>query len=443
MRALVVSIFSLLVALLNGAASADYLEVRRSATIRERPARDAAIVARPDIGAELALLDGGRQTGGHYRVRAPSGDVGWIYRTLVRRFPGEPADGGGGGSLEGAAPAAGDMRVHFIDVLQGDAALLEFPCGAVLIDAGGQNREAVQSLIGYLNGFFARRPDLHRTIDTIFITHTHVDHNRALRDIVGGDHFAANPDGAFIVRNYVANGELSGSGRFNARWMDEHANDEGRSIAMRTVLQSEIAGADDRTGITDAVIDPVDCGSIDPRIRVLAGPYEENPGWSDGDFDDGNNKSLVIRIDYGEASLLFTGDLEEAAIETLVDFYEGTGALDVDVYQVGHHGSANGTTDSLLKAMTPEIAVISMGPRSLREKWSAWDYGHPRLSAVEALDRWIDQPREHARSVAVARGVHDFFPYTMRDAVYGTGWDGAVVLHVNGDGTIRVGGPES
>ena len=54
-------------------------------------------------------------------------------------------------------------------------------------------------------------------------------------------------------------------------------------------------------------------------------------------------------------SLLFTGDLEDVAIDTMVDFYNGTQMLNVDAYQVGHHGSANGTTASLLTAMTPDL----------------------------------------------------------------------------------------
>lgn len=60
-------------------------------------------------------------------------------------------------------------------------------------------------------------------------------------------------------------------------------------------------------------------------------------------------------------SFLFTGDLEDTAIERLVDRYRNTATLDVDVYEVGHHGSHNGTTEEVRDAMTPKIAVISVG----------------------------------------------------------------------------------
>ena len=74
---------------------ADHLEVRRSATIKADPHRDATILVRPDVGSFLELLDGGQQDSGYYRVRLPGGlGSGWIYRTLVRRhrgpMPGAP-----------------------------------------------------------------------------------------------------------------------------------------------------------------------------------------------------------------------------------------------------------------------------------------------------------------------------------------------------------------
>ncbi|MCP4318201.1 MAG: MBL fold metallo-hydrolase [Hyphomicrobiales bacterium] len=322
------------------------------------------------------------------------------------------------------------IKVHFIDVDQGDAALLEFPCGAVLIDAGGQNNSTTKELASYLKNFFDRRTDLESTLDTIFVTHTHVDHNRALKAIV--------EDSDIAIKNYVHNGEYNGSGKEAARWMRDHANDDGRQIKDHIVSQSEILPLPRTSGLADETIDPIDCSDVDPQIRILAGPYEENPGWAHGEFEDGNNKSLVVRIDYGETSFLFTGDLEEAAIETLVEYYDGTDLLDVDVYQVGHHGSRNGTTDSMVKSMTPAIAVFSMGPAADRRSWTAWQYGHPRRSIVEMLDRWIERPRAERSWVRVASRVKDFFDYEMRDAVYGTGWDRTIVISADVSGNMRV-----
>src|SRR3954466_8835463 len=76
------------------------------------------------------------------------------------------------------------MTAHFIDIGQGEAVLLEFSCGAMLIDAGAQDAAARTALIAYLNKFFARRTDLHKTIDTVLITHDHIDHDFGLRAVV-------------------------------------------------------------------------------------------------------------------------------------------------------------------------------------------------------------------------------------------------------------------
>lgn len=68
----------------------DYLEVRRPATIKAEPNRDARTLEKVSIGTRLNLLDEGSQTNGYYSVRTVSlGQTGWIYRTLVRRYRGE------------------------------------------------------------------------------------------------------------------------------------------------------------------------------------------------------------------------------------------------------------------------------------------------------------------------------------------------------------------
>jgi len=71
------------------AGSGDYLEVRRAATLKDAPDREATVLVRPEVGTKLLLLDDGEQRYGYYHARYPvTGITGWIYRTLVRRYPG-------------------------------------------------------------------------------------------------------------------------------------------------------------------------------------------------------------------------------------------------------------------------------------------------------------------------------------------------------------------
>src|ERR1700693_1308583 len=97
-------------------------------------------------------------------------------------------------SIYGQQPAGNEMEAHFINVGQADATLLEFPCGAILIDAGAQ--DADKALINYLKTFFARRLDLNNTLDLVIISHDHIDHDFALQDVAN----------AFHIKNYIDNG---------------------------------------------------------------------------------------------------------------------------------------------------------------------------------------------------------------------------------------------
>ncbi len=157
------------------------------------------------------------------------------------------------------------------------------------------------------------------------------------------------------------------------------------------------------TGLANAIIDPFDaCASagdgdmsagggalIDPRVTALWGRVHDASelasGWQDEDLSNANNHSVVLRIDFGAASVLLTGDLEEVGIAALIAQYAGSGLLDVDVYKAGHHGSYNGTTAALVNAMSPRAAVISAGPAARFGDWTAWEYGHPRWPAVSDL----------------------------------------------------------
>jgi len=112
----------------------------------------------------------------------------------------------------------------------------------------------------------------------------------------------------------------------------------------------------------------------------------------------------------------------------MLQHYVNTPFLHTDVYEVGHHGSDNGTNAAQLAVLQPAIAVISMGDPAEQAAWTAWAYGHPRQSTIDLLRNvptlLTRTPTRHG--VPVATGVKAFVNIDMDKAIYATGWDGTV-----------------
>lgn len=322
------------------------------------------------------------------------------------------------------------MRAHFFPVGQAHSTLLEFSCGAALIDAGAQDAESVQRLLEYLDQFFARRTDLNKTLDLVLITHNHIDHTMALKEVAE----------RFTVRFYVDNGQLTGTGTEDPRWI--RANAAAKNIQVREVTLAEIEALPDKKGLTDAKIDPINCTDGDPKIRALFGRVDPRPpGWTADAFNNKNNHSVVTRVDFGEASFLFTGDLETEGLERLLGFYARE-VLDADVYQVGHHGSHNATTQALLDAVSPELAVIPVGDwdygKDAQARFNTFSYGHPRKVTLDLLSGAIAGERPAPVTVMAATAARTFAPYVVRKAIYATAWDGVVNVEATLAGQFTV-----
>ena len=87
-----------------------------------------------------------------------------------------------------------------------------------------------------------------------------------------------------------------------------------------------------------------------------------------------NNDSIVLRLKFGEHSILLTGDIEKSAERALVESHHD---LNANVVKVPHHGSKTSSTDDFVRATSPHLAIVSVGRNSM--------FGHPH---EEVVQRW-------------------------------------------------------
>lgn len=337
------------------------------------------------------------------------------------------------------------MVAHFIDVGQGDATLLEFSCAAVLIDTGGENTARVSGrdrLARYLEDFFERRADLARTLQLVVLSHPHKDHTDGVSVLL-----EAEP--AIVVMNVLDNGPPAAraSGGKGQRDLQAYAA-EIEGVGYAGMAESDITTV---SGATSEIIDPVNCKrgntGVDPRISVLWGRVDLDTTWA----NDANNDSVVVRVAFGKAVFLFTGDLESQGIAAMLESYAADLRMfDADVLKVGHHGSHNATTADFITAVTPKIAVIQSGESSPDdERFSAYAFGHPNAKALTLLldaDNGVSLDRDSPKVVRVGlkgRSISgdvppDFTHWTMKKAIYANGWDGNIAIKATSDGRLRV-----
>lgn len=418
-------------------ASADHeMRVVRNVRLYENPSSMSSRIDVLTPGYVVVLLSATPQNN-YLQVRTQNGLSGWVFRHRVSRIE---HDGftrlTGTRAFAELRPLADDeMRVHFIDVGQGDATLLEFPCGVALIDTGGEQSpdfQSVETLRAYLDAMFAARPELGSRFDLLAITHPHIDHTRGL-EMVSENYWVAN-----VIDNGQRNEDIGGRPQID---LQDWARENATVMGYRGIRKADVSGAN---GLTDAVIDPIDAcdaSPVDPRLRVLWGQL----GPADTGHGNTNNHSLVLRVDFGEFSLLLTGDLQESAINSFLDKYDSNpDLLDVDLYQVGHHGSHNATTDDLMSSMTPDLCVCSMGPfERERGRFIARQFAHPHEDAIEAIAAGTLCERDPLSCQigikgAFASNPSEFEARTISTGLFATGWDGNVVVTASSDGSFRV-----
>ena len=245
-----------------------------------------------------------------------------------------------------AAGTEGKLRVDFLDVGQGDAALLTFPdYTTVLVDGGGRPRpfrnddeesERPNRAIGesVVSEYLWWRGLSH--IDYLVATHADADHIDGLNDI------ARN----FNVRSALVARFPQRDAEFGKLLQSLTSNDVG----VRAI------GAGDELLV----------GGV--SLRALW------PHPSEARLPSGNNDSLVLRVQYGSRSVLLTGDIEAKTERALV---ARQARVIADVTKVPHHGSRSSSTEEFVRSTSSKLAVISVGESSV--------FGHPH---PEVVKRW-------------------------------------------------------
>lgn len=227
----------------------------------------------------------------------------------------------------------GQLHVAFLDVGQGDATFIQTPSGHQLLIDGGLNPTVLNDQLGRQMPFW----DKH--IDLVVATHPDADHVSGLPGVFDRYH----------VDLLITDGELA----------------EASPIYSVVLQSADQHGATIHRAQAGEVIDFGD-GVV---LEVL------HPG-DTLDLEDRNENSVVLRLVYGQFTMLLTGDAGEAAEEDVLDTGRDVQSL---VFKAGHHGSRTSSNEFFLAAVQPQIMVISAGKDNR--------YGHPH---AEVLQRAAD-----------------------------------------------------
>ena len=238
------------------------------------------------------------------------------------------------GPKETAAPAAavtdGTLTVHFIDVGQADCALIECDGAFMLIDGG--NRDDGQKVVSYLQSCGVEQ------LQAVICTHAHEDHVGGLPSVL-----AVYPTAQVFAptRTYSSN------------------------------VFDDFLYYTDQQRLEVTIPAPGDTLTLGLAEATILGPVKT--------YAETNDTSIVVKLEYGTTSFLFTGDMEVAAENDMLDYWEGRMDWNVDMLKVGHHGSTTSSGYRFVYETDPEYAIISVGTDN--------SYGHPH---DEIVDRYRD-----------------------------------------------------
>lgn len=221
-----------------------------------------------------------------------------------------------------------NLVVNVIDIGQGDAILIRTPSQVTLVDSG--DVPARDNLVAFL-----RKQGI-KTIDNFIVTHPHADH-------LGG---AAAVMENFTVKRVFDSGQVTASALYRQYLTMVHK----KNIPFATLSAGQ----------------ELDIGGA--TLKIL------NPGATPfTDENSLNNNSVVARLIYGGFSMLLAADAEQEAEAAMVERFGAQ--LKSQVLKSGHHGSRTSSSPAFLRAVAPEVAVISAGANN--------EYHHPHPSLLK------------------------------------------------------------
>ena len=227
-------------------------------------------------------------------------------------------------------PPSGDgLMVHFVDVGQADCILIE--CGSEFAIIDGGNKDDGQLVVSYLEQQGVQE------LSAVICTHAHEDHVGGLPSVL-----SVYPTAAVYAptRTYSSN-----------------IFDDFLYYTDQQRLEVTIPAPGDTLTVGDAVL-------------TVLGPVQS--------YAETNDTSIVVRLDYGDTSFLFTGDMGVAAENDMLDYWAGNSdVFHVDVLKVGHHGSNTSTGYRFLYEVDPTYGVIPVGKDN--------SYGHPHAEPLSRL----------------------------------------------------------
>ena len=240
---------------------------------------------------------------------------------LVLTLPAEPT-----------APTAGEdeyLAVHFIDVGQADCILLSCGDDYMLIDGG--NAADGYAVRSYLENAGVDKLGL------LVATHPHEDHIGGLPTVL-----------TYFEAETIWTTEITYSNSTIRKFL-EAADKQDAPVVQPMGGETFLLGS---------------------ALVTVLGPVSTN-------YEDVNNLSLVLMVEFEDTRFLFTGDMETLAEGDMLDFWGEEFNWKCDVLKVGHHGSYSSTGYRLLREVAPTWAVIPCGYQN--------DYGHPHENTLSRL----------------------------------------------------------